>query len=102
MDEILPKVLRVLLLAIHKSPLQLCLEISISLNSRNHLRFSTVQILYTLKEKGGKPDIIPYPSPLVYEIHTETSSLRTFKDAEKSQRNCAFMTSASALWGALH
>ncbi len=34
------------------SPLQLDLEISISSNSRNLLHTSTVQVLYTVKEKG--------------------------------------------------
>jgi hypothetical protein len=37
-----------------QSPLQLCLECSISSNSRNLLCISTVQLLYTVKEKGGK------------------------------------------------
>jgi hypothetical protein len=35
LDEIQTKVLRVFLRAIHSPPLQLCLEISISTNSRN-------------------------------------------------------------------
>jgi hypothetical protein len=42
-----------------QSPLQLCIEISISSNSRNLLQF--VQLLYTVKEKGRKPDRKPYP-----------------------------------------
>jgi hypothetical protein len=61
------------------SPLQLCLEISISSNSRNLLHISTGHLLYTVKEKGGKPDRKPYPFTMVSEIHTETSSLRTLK-----------------------
>jgi hypothetical protein len=36
------------------------------------------KILYTEKEKGGKPDRKPY-FPMVSEIHTVTSSLRTLK-----------------------
>ncbi len=43
-----------------QSPLQLCLEIFISSNSRNFLHISTVQLLYTVKEKGGKPDRKPF------------------------------------------
>jgi hypothetical protein len=35
----------------------------------------TVQLLYTVKEKEGKP----YPLNLVSEIHTGTSSLKTLK-----------------------
>ncbi len=35
---------------------QLCLEISISFKLTQPLRVSTVQLLYTVKEKGGKPD----------------------------------------------
>ena len=67
------------------SPLQLCLEFFISSNSRSLLRISsnsrnllhissnscnllcisTVQLLYTMKEKGVKPDRKPYPLPYV-------------------------------------
>jgi hypothetical protein len=47
------------------SPLQLCLEISISSNSRNLLHISTVQLLYTVKEKGEKPDGNHTPFPMV-------------------------------------
>jgi hypothetical protein len=67
-----------------QSPLQLCLEMSISSishnflrifsNSRNLLRFSTVKSLYTVKEKERKPDTVENhaPFPMVKEIHTET------------------------------
>ncbi len=38
------------------------------------------------------------PFPMVQEIHTETSSLRTIKNyAQKPQQNCTLMNSASAL-----
>jgi hypothetical protein len=43
------------------------------------LTVSTVQFLYTEKEKGGKPDRKPYLLPYSLKIHTETSSLRTIK-----------------------
>ncbi len=56
-----------------QSPLQLCLEISISSNSGNLLRMfsnsrnllciSTVRLMYTVKKKGEKPDRKPYPPP---------------------------------------
>ncbi len=82
MDEIQTKALRVFLLAIHSHLypvqctlcVQLCHEIFISLNSRKLLhsssnsckllRNSTLKLLYTVKEKGGKPDTkrsIPLP-----------------------------------------
>jgi hypothetical protein len=44
----------------------------VPLNSRNILRISTLKFLFTVKEKGGKPDY-----------------------AHKPQRNCLFMNSAS-------
>ncbi len=40
---------------------------------------STVQLLYTDKEKGRKPDRKPYSLSYGLRIHTETSSLRTVK-----------------------
>jgi hypothetical protein len=36
-------------------------------------RISTVQLLYSVKEKGGKPDKNLDPFPMVSEIHLETS-----------------------------
>ncbi len=48
-----------------QSYLQLGLEISISSNSCSLLRISTIKLLYTGKEKGGKPDRKPYPFPYV-------------------------------------
>jgi hypothetical protein len=43
-----------------QSPLERCLEISISSSSRNLLQFFSVQLLCTVKEKEGKPDRKPY------------------------------------------
>ncbi len=40
--------------------------------------YSSVTV-YTVKEKVGKPDKNHTPFPMVSEIHTETSSLRTLK-----------------------
>jgi hypothetical protein len=63
-DEIQTKVLRVFFLAIHSH--------LYSFNFRSDLHFfkltqpltvSIVQLLYTVKEKGGKPDRKPYPLP---------------------------------------
>jgi hypothetical protein len=47
-----------------QSPLQLCFEIySYFFKLTQPLTVSTVQLLYTVKEKGGKPDRTPYPIP---------------------------------------
>ncbi len=56
-----------------------CNLLRISSNSRNFLHIYTVQLLYTVKEKVGKPDKNYFPFPMVSEIHTETSSLRNLK-----------------------
>jgi hypothetical protein len=64
-----------------QSPLKLCLEISISSNSRNVLSISAVQLLYTVQHKRKQKNLIENHIlfPVVKEIHTETSSLRTLK-----------------------
>jgi hypothetical protein len=59
------------------STLQLSLEISISSHSRNLLTESTVQLLYTVKEKRGNLIENSTPFPMVYENHTEILSMRT-------------------------
>jgi hypothetical protein len=46
-----------------QSPLQLRLEISIFYKLTKPLTVSTVQLLYTVNEKGGNPDRKPYPIP---------------------------------------
>ncbi len=48
-----------------QSPVQICLEIFISSNSvaTSDNAVSTVELLYTVKEEGGKPDRKPYPLP---------------------------------------
>jgi hypothetical protein len=55
-----------------------------------------VQLLYTVKEKGGNPDRKPYPLP--YDLRKPYRNLKSenFQDyAQKPQRNCTFMNSAS-------
>jgi hypothetical protein len=52
--------------------------------------------LYTAKEKGGKPD--GKPSPLSYGLRNPYRNLKsenTQDYAQKPQRNCTFMNSAS-------
>ncbi len=91
-----------------QSALQPCLQIYISSNSRNLFcissnsrnlwTISAVQLLYyTVKAKGGKPDKKTIaPSPWFEKFKQKTSSLGTFKImAQKPQRNCTFMNSAS-------
>ncbi len=43
------------------------------------LTVSTIQLLYTVKEKGGKPNRKPYPLPYGLRNPYRTSSLRTLK-----------------------
>ncbi len=106
LDEIQTKVLRVFLLAIHSHLyiLQLCLEISISsnslnllhiyLNSPNLLRIATVQLLYTVKEKGGKPDRKSYYLPW-FEKSIQKHYVSESQDyAKKPQWSCMFMNSS--------
>jgi hypothetical protein len=60
------------------------------------LTVSTVQLLYTVKEKGGKPDRKPYPIP--YGLCNPYRNLKSENSqdyAQKPKRNCTFMNSAS-------
>ncbi len=97
LDEIQTKSSTVFLLALAiQSHLQLCLEISISSNSRNLLCISTVKLLYTVKEKGGKPDRKPYPLPFVLRNPYRNLKSENSQDyTQKPQRNCTFMNSVS-------
>jgi hypothetical protein len=59
------------------------------------LTVSRVQLLYTVKEKGGKPDRKPYLFP--YGLRNPYRNLKSEKSqdyAQKPQRNCMFMNSA--------
>jgi hypothetical protein len=93
LDEVRTKVPRVVLLAYSQTHLQLCLEISILSNSCNLLQF----LLYTVKEKEGKPK--KRPNPLPYGLRNPYRNLKSENSqdyAQKPQRNCKFMNSASA------
>jgi hypothetical protein len=64
LEETQTKALRVFLLAIYSHLDSFALsEMSISSNSCNLLRISRFQLLYTVKEKGGKPNRKPFPLP---------------------------------------
>jgi hypothetical protein len=77
------------------SPLQLCIDISISSNSRNLLQF--LEFSYTVQEKGGKPDRKPYPLPcgLKSPYRNLKSENSKKKYAQKPQRIGTFINSAS-------
>jgi hypothetical protein len=80
LDEIQTKVLRVFLLAIHRHLYNFALRFGfIFFKLMQFLTVSAVQLMYTVKEKGGKPDRKPYP--LLYGLRNpyRTSSLRTLK-----------------------
>jgi hypothetical protein len=100
LDAIGTKDFRIFLLAI-KSHLY-SFEISISSNSRNlftvfiYIYLFTVQLLYTVKEKGGKRDRKPYPLPNTLRNPYRNLNSENSQDyAQKPQQNCMFMNSAS-------
>jgi hypothetical protein len=65
------------------------LDLYISSNSRNLLQFQ-------VKEKGGKPNRKPYAFPNgLRNPHRNLKSENTQDYAQKPQRNCTFMNSAS-------
>jgi hypothetical protein len=60
------------------------------------LTASSVQLMYTVKEKGGKPDRKPFPLP--YGLRNPYGNIKSENsqdNAQKPQRNCTFMNSAS-------
>jgi hypothetical protein len=61
---------------------------------------STVELLYAVKEKGGKPDRKPYPLPYGLRNPYRNLSLRTLKIMPENLNKltkCMFMNSASGL-----
>jgi hypothetical protein len=93
LDKIPTKVFRVFLLAIHSHLyVQLSLEISIFKLSQP-LTVSSVQLLYNVKEKGGKPDRKPYPLP--YGLRNLYQRTRKIMPRNLNEINCTFMNSAS-------
>jgi hypothetical protein len=83
-DENQTKVLRTVLLTIHSFALRFV------------FLQTYVKLLYTVKEKGGKPDQKPYP--LSYGLrnpYRNPKSENFLYYAQKPQRNCKFMISAS-------
>jgi hypothetical protein len=87
-----------------QSPLKLCLEISVSSNSRNLLQFLQFSYLHCNGQRR-KPDRKPYPLP--YGLRNPYRNLKFENSpgyAQKVQQNCIFMNSAfdllilSCLW----
>jgi hypothetical protein len=96
LDEIQTKVYRVFLLAF----LFTCTALPWNFyfyKLTQPLTVSTVQLLYTVKEKGGKPDRKPYPRP--YGLRNPYRNLKKYENSEdyaqKPQQNCTFMNSVS-------
>jgi hypothetical protein len=59
-------------------------------------KVSTVLLLYTVKEKGGKPDRKPYPLPFGLRNPYRSLKSENCQDyAQKHRQNCTFMKSAS-------
>jgi hypothetical protein len=97
LDEIQTKVLRVCLLDIQSHLYSFALRF-LFLQLTQNLTVSTFHLLYTIKEKGGKPDGKPHPLLLglrnpYRNLKSETSP----DDAQKPQQNFTFMNSASRL-----
>jgi hypothetical protein len=74
LEEIQTNVLRVFLLAINSHLYSFALRFLLYFFKLTQpLAVSRVQLLYSVKEKGGKPDIKPYPLP--YELRNPYRNL---------------------------
>ncbi len=92
------KSLESFLLAIHIHLYSFALEIFFSPKVSQPLTVSTVQLLYTVKEKGGKPDGKPYLLPFGLRNPQRNLKSENSQDyAQKPQRNCTLMNSSD--WG---
>jgi len=99
LDEIQTKVLRVFLLAIQSHLYSFALRFLFLQTHVTSYSFCSA-LLYTVKEKGGKPDRKPHPLP--YGLRNPYRNLKSENSqdyAQKPQRNCKFMNSASGNLG---
>ncbi len=81
-----------------QSPQQLCLEISISPNTRNLYSLKSSVTVHCTGERRKKPDRKPYHLPYGLRNPYRNHKSETSQDnAQKPQPNCTFMNSASAL-----
>ncbi len=95
--KIYTKALKVFLLAIHSH------LYSLASDSHNLLHISAVQLLYTVKEKGEKPDRKPYPLPNgLRNPYRNLKSENSEDYAQKPQQNCTLMNSASVQYISVH
>ncbi len=95
MDEIQTKVLRVILLAVHSQLYSFALRfLFLQAHATSYSFYS--QLLYFVKEKGGKPDGKLYPLPYGIRHSYRYLNFENSQDyVQKPQRNCTFMNSAS-------
>ncbi len=97
MDEIQTKVSRVFLLAIHSQLYSFALRfIFLQTHATSYSFYGA--LLYTVKEKEGQPDRKPHP--LLNGLRNPYRNLMSENSqdyAQKLQRNCAFMNSASGV-----
>jgi hypothetical protein len=78
LDEIQTKVFRVFLLAIHSQLYSFALRfLFLQTLATSYSFYSSVTVLYTIKEKGGNSDRKPYP--LTYGLRNPYRNLRTIK-----------------------
>jgi hypothetical protein len=90
------KVLRVFLLAIHSYLYSFALRFLFLQTDATTYSFYRVQLLYTVKEKGGKPD--RKPNPLSHGLRNPYRNLKSENSqdyAQKPQQNSTFINSAS-------
>jgi hypothetical protein len=94
MDELQSKVSRVLLLAMHSQLYSLALRfLQYFFKLTQPLTVSTVELLYTVKKKGWKPDG-KKPYPLYYSLRNAYRNLKpknSQDNALKPQRSYTFM-----------
>jgi hypothetical protein len=88
LDEIKTKVLRVFLLAIHRHLHSLALRLYF-FKLTQHLTVFTGQLLYTVKEKGGKPVIKSHPLPFV--LRNPHKNVKSENSQDYAQKPCVQM-----------
>jgi hypothetical protein len=94
LDEIPTKVLRVFLLVFSVTSTALSFDFYF-FKLTQPLTVSTIQLLHTRKEKGGKPNWKPYLLP--YGLRNPCRNLKSENPQDyalKPQQNCTFMNSA--------
>ncbi len=90
------KSLKSLPLYYSQSPPQLCLEISISSNSRNFLQFLQFSYCTLWRREAENLKIKPFSLPYgLKDPYKNLKSEHSLDYAQKPQRNCTFMNSAS-------